>query len=227
MMAGKTNRILHIFLVCLLTYLACNYIYSLNDLEFNGELTPENYAYSRNMSEVTFDYTLPSSSINTKKEFPDGHILGLHQSTKNISVEVKYVGHKGRQYITFLKINMDVIPQIFVANEILGFQCTLDGVIAHERTHYNFEKQVLDNSPKRIKGIVLSRFKWDYASEAELQKGLDDLKVLILDDFQKELAPLHGSIDTMENYRMESSRCSQGENRTINAIINRNNLINR
>lgn len=136
--------------------------------------------------------------------------LGLFQNRMTTALEPATGVGKGLTLVTRIKTE----PIIYIAKEFPEDSCAYKVVLAHERQHYLFDRDVLRALPGEVNGITWSAFANPVpASEAEVERA----KKLFFQQFNHAYEglsfPLHSRIDNPESYAALAELC-QGEIKT-------------
>lgn len=136
--------------------------------------------------------------------------LGLFQNRMTTALEPATGVGKGLTLVTRIKTE----PVIYIAKEFPEDSCAYKVVLAHERQHYLFDRDVLRALPGEVHGITQAVFANPVpAGEAEVERA----KKLFFQQFNHAYEglsfPLHSRIDNPESYVALAALC-QGEIKT-------------
>lgn len=165
----------------------------------HGPLTID---HSQGIAEIT--------QAQAKGGFPAEYGLGLFQNRMTTSLEPAPTTGKGLALVTRIKTE----PVIYVAKEFPADSCAYKVVLAHERQHYLYDRDVLRALSPEVRGITRATFSNPIpSSEAELERA----KKLFFQQFNHAYEglsfPLHGRIDNPASYAALADLCG-GEIKT-------------
>ena len=202
------------------------------------------YAQSCNISNIA-----PKVTINIKpliidqsknvayltqlsKDRGDHSPIGMYTADKNIRIQPFFTVKTNRftnnscAELNEVKIIVDVTPIVYLSVESQQYQCTKNRVYAHEMTHYKIEMDALSNLNTYLTITASQRYNivLNGSNEKEISQNIDKINKRVIDEtfdfIRKHTLPYHDQLDTIENYKKESSYCSNIENLYLSRLIN-------
>lgn len=162
----------------------------------------------------------------------EGHSpIGMYMGNKEIKIAPTYTLNKRLfssgmcAQLNSVKINIEINPVIYISTEAQQYACTKQRVYEHEMTHYNIDMKAVDKVSDYLKKEVLENYTSALivSNEAEINARMDKLNNQIIKSgfeyIKSESSPFHARLDTPENYKKESTYCSEIENVALTGLI--------
>lgn len=136
--------------------------------------------------------------------------LGLFQNRMATTLETVSPPGKALALVTRVKTE----PVIYVAREFPADSCAYKVVLAHERQHYLFDREVLRALPGEVRGMTWAVFANPVpASAVELERARKTFFQQFNHAYEGLSFPLHGRIDSPHSYAALAKLCG-GEIKT-------------
>ena len=182
-----------------------------------------------NYGELRYDTTKTSAElekIHDKNKPIFGHMHGLTQTSPKLLIETKINGQqledKACFYPARVKISLSYTPVLYIMKDLKPGSCKFNLTLRHEQTHLDishlalkeFAAQLKEQIPLIIKDIgpiVKNLSDEDDSTQKaarEMNQSYNKQMEVLFELFKKTLEEENGKIDTAENYRFESSLCS-------------------
>lgn len=157
--------------------------------------------------------------------------IGMYTADKNIRILPSFTVKTNRftnnscAELNEVKIIVDVNPIVYLSVESQQYQCTRNRVYAHEMTHYKIEMDALNNLNSYLTSIASRQYNilLNGSTEKAISQNIDQINKKVMDDafvfIKKNTLPYHAQLDTIENYKRESSYCSNIENLYLSRLI--------
>lgn len=162
----------------------------------------------------------------------EGHNpIGMYTGTKEIKIAPTYTINKRLfgsgvcAQLNTIKINIDVSPVIYISTEAQQYACTKKRVYEHEIMHYNIDIKAINKASDYLKNQVRQNYTSALivANNTEINEKMGELNNLIIkavfEYIRNESSPFHEKLDTTENYKKESTYCSDMENIALTELI--------
>lgn len=203
------------FLLTNISKASCNSEFKYN---INLDIQKTKYIYDKNSIDI------PYIQIDSESK----HLLGTYNSYVSFeaewSKEFDHIDKCGK--IKTMNINLILNSNIYVAHEILPYECTFNRTIAHELQHHQNKENALNYGVNYLKNNLEKVFSLKYYSnnpeefKQYIQNQLEILQKQTFKEINENTYIYDKVIDTEENYRKESLVCSQSEREIVDQSFN-------
>lgn len=183
------------------------------------------------MTPITYNYDYTSRQMQELEGQKNPNLLGLYSGKKNFNIKTNIEtssinGKISCVNVTQVLVSVNISPTIYISKESQQFECTKQRTVQHEQQHLQFEVNVASKAKPIIEQIIKKYYigqSFPTNSELEIKKMSDYKSNSATNEIQyflkKSTSNLHASIDSDENYKKESSYCSNQENVVINKLL--------
>jgi len=130
--------------------------------------------------------------------------LGLYQNRMTTTLEATTGQGKNLALVTRIKTE----PIIYIAKEFTADSCAYKVVLAHERQHYLYDRDVLRTLPREVRNITWATFANPVpSSQAQVERGKQVFFQQFNHAYESLSFPLHSRIDNPASYAALAELC--------------------
>lgn len=219
----KKYLTLGLFFFSLNTFANCSP--DLQDINVQIKKLPLLYDYSQNSNQL--------QALSQKMRRSNSYVAGLFTGDLQVQSysQQRFFGNEKMGFCgTINKVETTIIfsPKIYIASETKNFPCKRQVAELHEQIHYKIEDNFISNLKPQIEDLIRKYYNVSFNSptpngNSSYTKQIDDQFLAEIQEISRKYSePLHAKLDSLENYKIESSYCSLQENIELGKLIKSN-----